>query len=124
MRCARARQYACAMRIAVVGTGYVGLVAGTCFAETGHDVVCVDVDEAKIDLLRKGRSPICRSMPAVPCAGRACSVSSSRGACAPWVGRCPRMSTAWCRCGATSLTLVARVPAGPCEAGLQVPSGP
>jgi UDPglucose 6-dehydrogenase len=46
------------MRIAVVGTGYVGLVAGTCFAETGHDVVCVDVDAAKIDSLRKGRSPI------------------------------------------------------------------
>jgi UDPglucose 6-dehydrogenase len=46
------------MRIAVVGTGYVGLVAGTCFAETGHDVVCVDIDEAKIDSLRKGRSTI------------------------------------------------------------------
>jgi UDPglucose 6-dehydrogenase len=46
------------MRIAVVGTGYVGLVAGTCFAETGHDVICIDVDEAKIDSLRKGRSTI------------------------------------------------------------------
>jgi UDPglucose 6-dehydrogenase len=47
-----------AMRIAVAGTGYVGLVAGTCFAETGHNVVCVDVDAAKVELLRKGITPI------------------------------------------------------------------
>src|SRR5216684_1441881 len=46
------------MRIAVVGTGYVGLVAGTCFAETGHVVVCVDVDEAKVQTLRRGETPI------------------------------------------------------------------
>jgi UDPglucose 6-dehydrogenase len=46
------------MRIAVVGTGYVGLVAGVCFADSGHDVVCVDVDEAKIAALQKGESPI------------------------------------------------------------------
>jgi UDPglucose 6-dehydrogenase len=46
------------MRIAVVGTGYVGLVAGTCFAETGNQVVCVDRDPAKIDALRAGRIPI------------------------------------------------------------------
>ena len=46
------------MRIAVVGTGYVGLVAGTCFAETGHFVTCVDVDEAKVQALRSGRTPI------------------------------------------------------------------
>jgi UDPglucose 6-dehydrogenase len=46
------------MRIAVVGTGYVGLVAGTCFAESGHLVHCVDVDEAKIAGLRSGQSPI------------------------------------------------------------------
>jgi UDPglucose 6-dehydrogenase len=46
------------MRIAVVGTGYVGLVAGTCFAETGHEVACVDVDEAKVQLLRAGRPPL------------------------------------------------------------------
>jgi len=46
------------MRIAVVGTGYVGLVAGTCFAETGHVVVCVDVDEAKVQTLREGETPI------------------------------------------------------------------
>lgn len=36
------------MYIAVVGTGYVGLVAGTCLAETGNDVICVDIDEAKV----------------------------------------------------------------------------
>ena len=46
------------MRIAVIGSGYVGLVAGTCFAETGNSVVCVDNDEAKIDALRAGRIPI------------------------------------------------------------------
>lgn len=46
------------MRIAVVGTGYVGLVAGVCFADSGHAVVCLDVDEEKIERLRKGRSPI------------------------------------------------------------------
>ena len=46
------------MRIAVVGTGYVGLVAGTCFAETGHSVVCIDVDAEKVKLLRQGITPI------------------------------------------------------------------
>jgi UDPglucose 6-dehydrogenase len=46
------------MNIAVIGTGYVGLVAGTCFAESGNDVICVDIDEAKIALLTQGRVPI------------------------------------------------------------------
>jgi len=46
------------MRIAVVGTGYVGLVTGTCFAEMGNDVVCVDVDESKVERLRSGRLTI------------------------------------------------------------------
>ncbi|MFL5409967.1 MAG: UDP-glucose dehydrogenase family protein, partial [Myxococcales bacterium] len=46
------------MRIAVVGTGYVGLVTGTCFAESGNHVVCVDVDTAKIERLRRGEVPI------------------------------------------------------------------
>ncbi len=46
------------MRIAVVGTGYVGLVTGTCFANTGNDVVCLDIDEAKIATLQAGESPI------------------------------------------------------------------
>lgn len=46
------------MKITIVGTGYVGLVTGTCFAEMGTDVCCVDVDEKKVDLLRKGVSPI------------------------------------------------------------------
>ena len=46
------------MNIAVVGTGYVGLVTGTCLAETGNNVVCVDVDEEKVDKLKKGEVPI------------------------------------------------------------------
>jgi len=46
------------MRITVVGTGYVGLVTGTCFAETGNDIICVDCDAKKIDLLRGGTIPI------------------------------------------------------------------
>ncbi|MBI2963055.1 MAG: UDP-glucose/GDP-mannose dehydrogenase family protein [Deltaproteobacteria bacterium] len=46
------------MKVCVVGTGYVGLVAGTCFAESGNDVVGVDVDERKLSLLREGKSPI------------------------------------------------------------------
>ena len=41
------------LKIAVVGTGYVGLVTGTCFAEVGIDVVCIDVDQKKIENLKK-----------------------------------------------------------------------
>ena len=46
------------MKIAVAGTGYVGLVAGVCFAEKGYNVMCVDIDEAKVALMRQGVSPI------------------------------------------------------------------
>ena len=46
------------MNIAIVGTGYVGLVSGTCFAEMGGNVVCIDIDKEKIDNLRQGRLPI------------------------------------------------------------------
>ncbi len=46
------------MKISVAGTGYVGLVAGVCFAEVGHDVLCVDIDEKKIEMMRSGISPI------------------------------------------------------------------
>ena len=46
------------MKIGVIGTGYVGLVTGTCLAELGHDVVCVDVSPQKIDLLNNGGCPI------------------------------------------------------------------
>ncbi|HEX2227834.1 MAG TPA: UDP-glucose/GDP-mannose dehydrogenase family protein [Candidatus Binatia bacterium] len=46
------------MKIAVMGTGYVGLVAGTCFAESGNDVICVDIDQAKIVALNQGIVPI------------------------------------------------------------------
>lgn len=46
------------MKLVVAGTGYVGLVAGVCFAEKGHDVTCVDVDENKVKLMESGISPI------------------------------------------------------------------
>ena len=46
------------MKVAVVGTGYVGLVVGACLAESGNDVICVDKDEAKVRMLRRGKSPI------------------------------------------------------------------
>lgn len=46
------------MKLAVVGSGYVGLVTGACLSRLGHDVVCVDVDKKKIAMLKKGKSPI------------------------------------------------------------------
>ncbi len=46
------------MRIAVIGAGYVGLVAGACFAETGNDVVCVGRDQATVGALRRGKMPV------------------------------------------------------------------
>jgi len=46
------------MNIAVIGTGYVGLVTGTCFADSGNDVTCVDINKAKIDALNRGEIPI------------------------------------------------------------------
>jgi UDPglucose 6-dehydrogenase len=46
------------MKIAVIGTGYVGLVSGTCFADSGNHVTCVDIVEAKIEQLRQGKIPI------------------------------------------------------------------
>ena len=46
------------MRIVMIGTGYVGLVSGACFADFGHQVVCVDKDAGKIAALRRGEIPI------------------------------------------------------------------
>src|SRR5579862_3587511 len=46
------------MKLTIIGTGYVGLVTGTCFAEVGHHVVCVDNDAAKVKMLQGGGIPI------------------------------------------------------------------
>ena len=46
------------MKVVMIGTGYVGLVSGTCFAEIGHEVTCIDIDEAKMAKLERGESPI------------------------------------------------------------------
>ena len=46
------------MKIAVAGTGYVGLVTGVCLWEHGHEVTCVDVDENKVKMMESGKSPI------------------------------------------------------------------
>lgn len=46
------------MKIVVAGTGYVGLVTGACLSEIGHNVTCVDVDEKKVEIMKKGISPI------------------------------------------------------------------
>ena len=46
------------MKLCMIGTGYVGLVSGVCFSDLGNDVICVDKDKNKIDLLQKGKIPI------------------------------------------------------------------
>ena len=46
------------MKITIFGSGYVGLVTGTCLAEVGNEVMCVDVDQNKIDMLNNGKIPI------------------------------------------------------------------
>ena len=46
------------MKVSVIGTGYVGLVTGTCLAEVGNDVLCLDVDVNKINILKQGGIPI------------------------------------------------------------------
>ena len=46
------------MKVTMVGTGYVGLVSGVCFAETGNDVTCLDIDQRKVEKLRAGEVPI------------------------------------------------------------------
>ena len=49
------------MKICVLGSGYVGLVTGACFAEKGHEVFCIDIDPKKVEMINKGTSPIFES---------------------------------------------------------------
>lgn len=46
------------MNIVVAGTGYVGLVTGACLSEIGHNVLCVDIDEKKVEVMKSGKAPI------------------------------------------------------------------
>jgi UDPglucose 6-dehydrogenase/GDP-mannose 6-dehydrogenase len=46
------------MKVAIIGTGYVGLVSGVCLAEKGHDVTCVDIDADKVAMINRGEAPI------------------------------------------------------------------
>ncbi|GAB6168203.1 hypothetical protein JCM1393_06630 [Clostridium carnis] len=46
------------MKIVVAGTGYVGLVTGACLSEVGHEVTCIDIDKSKVEIMKKGISPI------------------------------------------------------------------
>ena len=46
------------MKISIVGAGYVGLVSGVCLSEKGHDVICVDIDQAKVGQINRGETPI------------------------------------------------------------------
>ena len=50
------------MKIAMIGTGYVGLVSGVCFSDFGHDIVCVDKDPRKIEMLERGEVPLDESI--------------------------------------------------------------
>ena len=84
------------MKITVAGTGYVGLVAGVCFAEKGYDVTCVDVDEEKIEMMRQGISPIyedgleelMQKNNAIPASRTPALISFPQGA-----GKCPIIKT-------------------------------
>ena len=62
------------MKVSIVGTGYVGLVTGACLAERGHDVICVDVDPRKVEMINSGTSADSRGGPA----RAACSATSGR----------------------------------------------
>jgi len=55
---AKPLKWRCVMRVAMIGTGYVGLVSGVCFSDFGHDVICVDKLPAKVEMLRRGEVPI------------------------------------------------------------------
>ena len=70
-------------KIAVIGTGYVGLTTGACFAHIGHDVVCADIDADKVARLQRGEIPILEAGPRQPRAGRARRTVGSRSCSAP-----------------------------------------
>ena len=68
------------MKIAMIGAGYVGLVSGACFSDFGHDVICVDLDQGKIDALDNGVMPIfATSKPNLPFAPAPVPPAPTRG---------------------------------------------
>ncbi len=75
------------MRVSIVGTGYVGLVTGVCLAERGHDVICVDVDPRKVDMINAAEAPRPRSTK-MDCPNY-CSVTPARGCALPRTWRRP-----------------------------------
>ena len=79
------------MRVTIFGTGYVGLVTGTCLADVGHDVVCVDIDAAKVEGLNRGVIPIYE-----PGLERWSGRTTPPGACISPPMRPPRSRTATC----------------------------
>ena len=74
------------MKIAMIGTGYVGLVSGVCFSDFGHEVICVDRDERKIAMLERGEVPIYEGGCPSPATSRRRSTAPTRSS-SPWARR-------------------------------------
>ena len=127
------------MKLMIVGSGYVGLVAGACLSELGHDVVCVDRDAGKIDRLRAGIVPIFEPgldelMRANTAAGRLTFANDLSGLawpespfrCLRWPSRAPShaSSVSLLQPAATGLASEQRTKSSDADAGRQIPQMP